>query len=127
MPNRSVLTTIARLLMAVFFIASGTAKVFAFQGALKIMIAAGFPAPHLSLVGINSLEIGGGLALLFGLWTRYVSVALILFLVLATVMFHARFITDPVSGADQFVHMIKNVAIIGGLFSLIANSEADRG
>jgi hypothetical protein len=42
-------------------------------------------------------------------------------------MFHARFITDPVSGADQFVHMIKNVAIIGGLFSLIANSELAHG
>jgi putative oxidoreductase len=114
-------------LVAAFFIASGTAKVLAFQGALKIMIAVGFPAPHVSLIGINSLEIGGGLALLFGLWTRYVSVALILFLVLATVMFHARFITDPVSGADQFVHMIKNVAIIGGLFNLIADSEVAHG
>jgi len=42
------------------------------------------------------------------------------FLIFATVTIHARFVRDPVAGTDQVVHIIKNIAIIGGLFNLIA-------
>ena len=123
---RSSFNVIARWLIAMFFIASGTAKVFAFQPSFAIMTAVGFPLPQLSLVGIILLEIGGGLALLFGIGARRVSVALILFLIPATIMFHARFVTDPAAGPDQFVHMIKNIAIIGGLLVFVADGPGSR-
>jgi putative oxidoreductase len=126
MATRASFNVAARWLMALFFIASGTAKVFAFQAAAAIMTTVGFPFPQFSLVGINLLEIGGGLALLFGIRTRQVSVVLISFLILATIMFHARFISDPVAGPDQFVHMIKNIAIIGGLLILAADGNGTR-
>jgi putative oxidoreductase len=121
MSSHASLETVARWLIAIFFIASGAAKVFAFQPSLAIMRTVGFPSPHLSLIGINTLEIVGGLCLLLGVGTRFVSIALILFLALATIMFHARFIADPVVGPDQFVHMIKNIAIIGGLLVFVAH------
>jgi len=47
-------------------------------------------------------------------------------LILATIVFHARFIGDPVAGPDQFVHMIKNIAIIGGLLTLAADGNGTR-
>ena len=49
MPTRSSFNTTARWLMALFFIASGTAKVFAFQPAAAIMlvIAGTSSAAHL--------------------------------------------------------------------------------
>jgi hypothetical protein len=33
----------------------------------------------------------------------------------------AEDVRDPVAGTDQIVHIIKNIAIIGGLFNLIAS------
>ena len=48
------------------------------------------------------------------------AVMLIVFLIFATITGHLRFVRDPVAGMDQVVHSIKNIAIIGGLFNLIA-------
>ncbi len=45
---------------------------------------------------------------------------LIVFLIFATVTVHGPLVRDPVTGADQIVHIIKNVAIIGGLFTFVA-------
>lgn len=126
MPVHSSFSVTARWLIALFFIASGTAKVFAFHPSAAIMTTDGVPFPQFFLVLILLLEIGGGLALLFGFATRPVSVALILFLILASIVFHARFIGDPVSGPDQFVHLIKNIAIIGGLLMIVADENGTR-
>ena len=111
------LEMLARWLIAFFFIASGAGKAFAFEPSAAIAASAGLPSPKAFVAGIILLEIAGGLCLLFGFGTKYVSVALIVFLVFASVVFHARFLRDPVSGTDQMVHLIKNIAIIGGLIN----------
>src|ERR1700741_1216884 len=114
------MVTIARCLIAFFFVASGLGKVFAFRQSSAILPCMGFPAPAFVLTAINAVEIVGGLGLFFNVWTSYVAVTLIVFLVFATVTIHARFVRDPATGTDQVVHIIKNIAIIGGLFNLIA-------
>ena len=119
----SLLDAIPRSLMAFFFIASGAGKVFAFQQSSTIMASVGFSHPIFFLIGIIILEIGGGLSLLLRFETKFVSIILIMFLILATIVFHARFICDPVSGPDQFVQVIKNIAIIAGLITFVE----DRG
>jgi putative oxidoreductase len=114
------MATIARCLIAFFFVASGSGKLFAFRQTSATLASIGFPIPTLSLTAFIAVEIAGGLGLLFNLWTSYVAVALIVFLIFATITIHARFVRDPVAGTDQVVHIIKNIAIIGGLFNLIA-------
>ena len=80
-----------------------------------------FSNPTFFLTAIIAVEIVGGLGLSFNVWTSYVAVALIVFLIFATVTIHARFVRDLVSGTDQIVHMIKNIAIIGGLLNFVAS------
>lgn len=121
MANRSLFDTAARFLMAFFFLASGAGKVFAFQPSAAILAAIGFPSPNISLIGIILIEIGGGLCLLLGLGTRYVSAILIVFLILATIFIHGPFVNDPVQGPDQIIHMLKNIAIIGGLLKFFVD------
>ncbi len=116
-----LLGTIARFLMAFFFLTSGAGKLFAFQSSAAILAAIGFPSPNISLIGIIAVEMGGGLCLLLGLGTRSISVALIVFLIFATIAIHGPFINDPVSGPDQIVHMLKNIAIIGGLIKFVTD------
>ena len=105
--------------MASFFIASGLGKVFGFRPSAAILTTIGFPVPTISLVGIILIEVVGGLGLLFNVWTTPVSLALIAFLIFATIAIHGPFLRDPTARTDQIVHMIKNVAIIGGLLTLI--------
>src|ERR1700741_1498872 len=114
------MVTTAGLFIVFFFVASGLGKVFAFRQSSAILASIGFPAPAFFLTAINAVEIVGGLGLFFNVWTSYVAVTLIVFLIFATVTIHARFVRDPATGTDQVVHIIKNIAIIGGLFNLIA-------
>jgi putative oxidoreductase len=114
------MVTIARCLIAFFFIASGSGKIFAFRQSSTILASIGFPIPTFFLTAFIAVEIVGGLGLLFNVWTSYVAVMLIVFLIFATITVHARFVRDPVSGTDQIVHMIKNVGIIGGLINFVA-------
>jgi uncharacterized membrane protein YphA (DoxX/SURF4 family) len=76
--------------------------------------------PTFFLTAFTAVEIAGGVGLLFNVWTSYVAVALIVFLVFATITVHARFVRDPVGRTDQIVHMIKKVGIIGGLINFVA-------
>jgi len=115
------MVTLARCLIAFFFVASGAGKIFAFRPSSTILASIGFPIPTFFLTAIIAVEIVGRLGLLFNVWTSYVAVALIVFLIFATVTIHARFVRDLVSGTDQIVHMIKNIAIIGGLLNFVAS------
>ena len=114
------MVTIARCLITFFFVASGLGKLFAFRQTSATLASMGFPIPTLSLTAFIAVEVAGGLGLLFNVWTSYVAVILIAFLVFATLTIHARFVRDLVAGTDQIVHIIKNIAIIGGLFNFVA-------
>src|SRR5260221_11738721 len=104
---------IARYLIAFFFVAYGSGKIFAFRQSSTNLASIGFPIPRFFLTAIIAVEIAGGLGLLFNVWTSYVAVTLIVFLIFATVTIHARFIRDPVTGTDQLAHMLQTVALIG--------------
>jgi putative oxidoreductase len=115
------MATIARCLIAFFFVASGSGKIFAFRPSSTILASIGFPVPTFFLTAIIAVEIAGGLGLFFNLWTGYVAVTLIVFLIFATITIHGPLVRDPVTGTDQIVHMIKNIAIIGGLLNFVAS------
>jgi putative oxidoreductase len=112
--------TIARCLIAFFFVASAAGKIFAFRPSSAILASIGFPIPTFFVTAFIAVEIAGGLGLFLNLWTSYVAVMLITFLIFATITVHLPLVRDPVTGSDQVVHMIKNIAIIGGLLTFVA-------
>jgi putative oxidoreductase len=63
---------------------------------------------------VIAAEIGGGLALAAGFLTRLSAFGLAVFTVVAGVLFHAKF-----GDMGQTVHFAKNMAITGGLLSLV--------
>src|SRR3546814_6823761 len=78
------------------------------------MESAGVPGLLLPLV--IALELGGGLAILAGVFTRWLSLAFAGFTVLAALLFHFD-LADPV----QSLLFWKNLAIAGGFLVLAAN------
>jgi putative oxidoreductase len=111
---KSYLQLLSRIFVAVIFVLSGLFKVLGFAATAQMMGSAGFPAPQLFLVGAIVLELGGGLALLCGYRVRWAALALIVFLIPATLVFH----TAHIAGAEaqnQMTQTLKNLAILGAL------------
>jgi len=67
------------------------------------------------LVG-RSVELIGGLALVFGVFPRLAALALFAFLIPATLVGHAFWLAKDASVfAGQLINFLKNLAIMGGL------------
>jgi len=96
------------------FIISGFGKIAAYAGTQQYMANAGVPGFLLPLV--IALEVGGGLAILVGAFTRTAAVLLALFTVAAALLFHFN-----LADQNQFVHFVKNIAIAGGFLTLAAH------
>jgi putative oxidoreductase len=100
-----------RVLLAVMFIQAGIGKIFGYAGTAEHMTQNGVPAILLPLVILT--EVGGGLCVLLGLWTRYAAIALAGFTVLAGILFHYQ----P-GDMMQMINFMKNITIAGGFLVL---------
>ena len=103
-----------RLLLAAIFIVSGISKALDPVASIGYARAAGLPFPEMGVWAASIIEIVCGVLILLGLRTREASLALFLYLIPVTAFFHW-----PVD-ASQFIQMMKNLAIMGGLITLAA-------
>jgi putative oxidoreductase len=113
-PNSPV-PAIGRLLLAAIFILSGVGKLAAPAATIAYIGSAGLPLPAVAYAGALVLELGGGLMLLAGLQTRLVALALAAFSIVAGLAFH-----HAIADQNQMVHLLKNIAIAGGLLQVFA-------
>ncbi len=102
---------VARVLLAQIFLLSGIFKVGGYEGTQAYMEAMGVPGILLPLVIV--IEIVGGLALVAGWQTKWVSLALAAFTLAAAVIFH-----NNLADQMQMIMFMKNIAITGGLLLL---------
>ena len=106
---------VARVLLSSIFLFSGVKKVFAFSGTQAYMAQHGMKMTGLFLILAILLEVGGGLSVLLGYFPRLGALALLLFLLPTTAVFHRDF-----ANPAQVVQFSKNVAIMGGLFAVLS-------
>ncbi len=104
---------IGRLLIAVMFVLSGWSKISGYAGTQAYMQHAGVPGGLLPLVIL--LELGGGIAIIIGLFTRPVALLLAGFSFIAGYLFHS-------GSPDQMqqIMFLKDVSIAGGFLFLTA-------
>ena len=114
------LSLAARVLLALIFITSGYAKIGGFDGTVGYIASKGLPMPQLIAVLTIVVELGGGLALLFGWLTRGAALALAAFTLLAAFIFHAFWAVPPEQMMMQQVSFMKNLAIAGGMLAIAA-------
>lgn len=112
---------LGRVLVAVIFLRSGVGKVFNFDTVVAMMAGKGMPSPQLLLMAAIAIEFVAGTALVLGYKTRWAALALIVFLVPATLIFHAFWAADPAQLQNQTNHFFKNVAILGALVFFMGN------
>lgn len=109
------LVLLGRLGLAWLFIDSGWGKIGAYEGTAQYMTSAGVPAMLLPLV--IAVELGGGIAIVLGFFTRWVALALAVFSIVAAILFHVPHMADQM----QAINVWKNVAMAGGFLVLAAH------
>lgn len=102
-----------RVLLALMFVMAGWSKIGGYAGTQGYMEAMGVPGFMLPLVIL--LELGGGLAVVLGLFTRSLSVLLAGFTLMAAFIFHYQ----PAEQMQMLMFM-KNVSVVGGFLALAA-------
>ena len=109
-----------RTLLAVPFVVSGYGKIGAFAATAGMMAGKGLPAPEVLLALAIVVELGGGLALVIGWMTRWSALAILVFTVVATLVFHNFWAFPADQALMQQISFMKNLSIIGGLLLLVA-------
>lgn len=116
----AVLALGGRALISVLFISAGINKVMNWSGTVMFMDMQGMIMIPFFLCAAIVIEIGCGLCLLVGFQTRVAALALFLFLVPVTFIFHGFWNYPPDKQGLQIIMLFKNLAIMGGLLMLAA-------
>ena len=114
------LALVGRILLGVFFVMSGFTKITGFAGTVDYIASAGLPLPQVVAVLTILLELGGGLMLVFGLFTSWAALALAALTLAAAVLFHKFWSVPEAQTMSQYIHFWKNVTIAGGMLVLAA-------
>jgi putative oxidoreductase len=104
-----------RLFLASLFVFSGAEKVVDPHGTAAYMRSAGLPFAGSLMIASIVLELGASAMLVVGWKTRWAAFALFLFMIPITVVFHNPWASDPSQFQMQTIHLMKNLAIAGGL------------
>jgi len=113
---------VGRALLGALFLVSGLLKTGRFAGIAAVLATKGVPLPEVVAGLVILLEIAGGLALVIGWRAREAGIALALFVIAATLLFHPFWSADAAAFSNQLNHFLKNVAILGALMMVAASS-----
>lgn len=119
----SYLGPIARLLIASPFLVAGPGKIMAPVATAAYMATGGIPSSPGLAIATGVFEVVAGLSILLGYKARWAALALALFTLLASLMFH-KYWAAPAE--QQFVQQLlfsKNIAIVGALLSITARGS----
>ena len=79
---------LGRVLLAVVFVLGGYGKIWAIDATVAQMASHDIPMPNVLVYGVIALELGGGLALMLGLFTRWLGVIFAFYLLILALTFH---------------------------------------
>ncbi len=112
---------IGRTLISVLFLSSGYFKLANWSATAAQMTSSGIPAVSLALPAAVVIELGGGLLLLLGYRARLAATVLGLYLAIVTGTLHNFWAVESLQRQEQAAHLLKNLAILGGLVRLMSD------
>ena len=115
---------IARLCLAVVFIASGAAKLFDFRGGVAEMREAGLEPAKLVNIAVAALMVAGAVLILADRALWLAAAALGGFLLLTIVIVHAFWRLPPPQAKLALFFALEHVSVVGGLIAAAIASHA---
>ncbi|HTP73737.1 MAG TPA: DoxX family protein [Burkholderiaceae bacterium] len=117
---KTPLALIGRVLLALMFVKAGFGKLGNIDGTAAYIASGGLPVPAVLAVLVGLFELLGGLALAVGFKARWAALALGVFTLLASVLFHKFWAVPEAQQMVQQLLFLKNMAVAGGMFMVAA-------
>jgi putative oxidoreductase len=117
----SSISAVGRLLIALIFIRGGINKLGSIAATVATMRNHGIPYPDILVWGAIALELGGGLMLAAGLYTRWVALALFFYTLVLALIFHAYWtVSDPAAARTEASAFFGHLSMMGGMLFVVA-------
>jgi len=116
--TQNLLTLLGRLAFVALFLPAGLSKIGGFDATAGYIASVGLPLASFGAAVAIVVEVGGGVALLAGFYTRTAAIVLAAFTLIASVLFHAYWAMPADQAFVQQLLFFKNIAIVGGLLVL---------
>lgn len=117
--SRDAALLAGRLLLVALFAISGVDKLGQIGGIAQALDSKGIPLPMVAAWIGTLAEVAGAIGVALGYRTRIAAAALLVFTVVATVLFHNYWAFAADAREGQFIHFFKNVGLVGGFLLLI--------
>jgi len=108
---------VGRVALGAIFVVSGLGKLAASRGAVAYASSKGVPEILLGIA--TALELVGGVSIVVGFRTRWGALALLIFLVPVTLVFHNFWAVPAGQQQMEMANFLKNIAIGGGLLIVL--------
>lgn len=117
---------VARILIALIFIASGAGKITGFEGTVGYIASKGLPFPALAAIAAIIVELGGGILLVLGYKARWAAFFMFGFSLAAAFIFHNFWVVPAAEAQNQMIHFMKNISMAGGLLLIVTHGSGAR-
>lgn len=117
---KTPLVVVGRVLLALMFILAGFSKLGNIEGTAGYIASGGLPMGTVLAVVVGLLELVGGLAIAVGFQARWAALALGLFTIAASLLFHKFWAVPAEQAMVQQLMFMKNLSVAGGLFIVAA-------
>jgi putative oxidoreductase len=97
------------------FILGGYGKIWGIDATAAQMTSHGIPFPNILVYGVVALELGGGLMLTFGLFTRWIALVFAVYLLILALTFHGYWAMPAAVAHEQRVAFFEHLAMMGGM------------
>jgi len=111
---------LGRILIALIFLLSGFGKITGFAGTAGYMASKGLPMVDLLLAITIVIELGGALMIIAGFKARLAALALFLWMIPVTFIFHNFWAAPADQAMIQQIMFMKNLAIMGAMLYIAA-------
>ena len=111
---REYLPLLGRGCISLIFVVEGLHKLLEFNEFTLILVSKNLPIPEFLLLIVIIIELFGGIMLMLGYKTKIFALAMAIYLIIATFVFHPIWID-----LSYFTDFVKNIAIIGALLTLL--------
>jgi putative oxidoreductase len=111
---------LGRILIALIFLLSGFGKITGFAGTAGYMASKGVPMVDVLLAITIVIELGGALMIIAGFKARLAALALFLWMIPVTFIFHNFWAVPADQAMIQQIMFMKNLSIMGAMLYIAA-------
>lgn len=119
MTTATLLIAIGRVVFGLFFVIAGLRNFIGFSSRIPSTTNYGFALPPPIVALGFAMQLAGGLSLVFDLFTPWGAALLVLFLVLATALYHNLFLFRGKERDPHLYLVLVNITLAAGLLMIL--------